>query len=130
MGQSAPTVTDAFSTFQARYAAFRAELEPAEQLWFDELVCAARRHSHAINRRPHLDFERPVMLAMLLEAMRHLDEAGARSDRLTEELREVQRALADAGLAVRRLPPPVPARHRGLGQARLHGLEEAGAVPA
>lgn len=106
MGQSAPTVTDAFETFNARYAAFRAELEPREQAWFDELVCAARRHSNAINRRPHLDFERPVMLAMLLESMRHLDEADARSDRMHAELQEVQHALADAGLAVRRVAVP------------------------
>ena len=84
MGQSAPTVTDAFQTFQSRYAAFRAELEPREQEWFDELVCAARRHSNAINRRPHLDFERPVMLAMLLESMRHLDESEARTRRMHE----------------------------------------------
>lgn len=130
MGQSAPTVTDAFETFRQRYAAFRAELEPGEQAWFDELVCAARRHSNAINRRPHLDFERPVMLAMLLEAMRHLGAACEGSDRLREELREVQRALADAGLAVRRLPAPDALRHRAVGQARLHGHEAPGAVPA
>lgn len=120
MGQSAPTVTDAFETFQSRYAGFRAELEPREQAWFDELVCAARRHSNAINRRPHLDFERPVMLAMLLEAMKHLDAAERRSDRMHEELQEVQRALIDAGLAVRRLPPPTEVGPGRVGQARLH----------
>ena len=136
MGQSAPTVTDAFETFQQRYAAFRAELEPREQAWFDELVCAARRHSNAINRRPHLDFERPVMLAMLLEAMRHLDGADARTQQMHEELQEVQRALLDAGLAVRRLPAPAPLGHRGVGQTRIHdhvhapGDEAPGAVPA
>jgi hypothetical protein len=130
MGQSAPTVTDAFETFQARYAAFRTELEPREQEWFDELVCAARRHSNAINRRPHLDFERPVMLAMLLEAMRHLDAAGARSDRLHQGLQEVQRALADAGLAVRRLPPSEAVLDRGVGQTRLQDHEAPGPVPA
>lgn len=121
MGQSAPTTTDAFETFQSRYAAFRAELEPREQLWFDELVCAARRHSNAINRRPHLDFERPVMLAMLLEAMKHLDAAAARTDRMQEELREVQLALRDAGLAVRRLPAPDPLGLGRVGQTRIHG---------
>jgi hypothetical protein len=134
MGQSAPTVTDAFETFQARYAAFRAELDPREQHWFDELVCAARRHSNAINRRPHLDFERPVMLAMLLEAMRRTGEAEARGDRLRQDVREaleeVQRALLDAGLAVRRLPAPPPLGHRGVGQARLHDHEAPRAVPA
>ena len=121
MGQSAPTVTDAFETFQHRYAAFRAELEPREQEWFDELVCAARRHSSAINRRPHLDFERPVMLAMLLEAMKHLDESEARTDRLHAELQEVQHALQDAGLAVRRVPSPAPLGLGRVGQTRIHG---------
>ncbi|HJQ93195.1 MAG TPA: hypothetical protein VJ874_02795 [Candidatus Thermoplasmatota archaeon] len=121
MGQSAPTTTDAFETFQSRYAAFRAELDPPEQEWFDELVCAARRHSNAINRRPHLDFERPVMLAMLLEAMKHLGAAEARSDRMSEELREVQLALRDAGLAVRRVPAPQPFGLGRVGQTRIHG---------
>lgn len=130
MGQSAPTVTDAFETFTKRYAAFRAELEPREQEWFDELLCAARRHSNAINRRPHLDFERPVMLAMLLEAMKHLGEAERRSDRLHEELQEVQHALVDAGLAVRRLPAPDPLGLGRLGQTRIHDHQAPGAVPA
>ena len=120
MGQSAPTVTDAFDAFQARYAAFRAELEPREQEWFDELVCAARRHSNAINRRPHLDFERPVMLAMMLEAMKHLAESEARTARMQAELQEVQRALVDAGLAVRRLPAPEPVGLGRVGQTRIH----------
>ena len=127
MGQSAPTVTDAFATFQARYAAFRAELDAPEQRWFDELVCAARRHSNAINRRPHLDFERPVMLAVLMEAMRRMGES---EERLQGEIREVQRALLDAGLAVRRLPAPAPLGHRGVGQARLHDHEAHRPVPA
>ncbi len=130
MGQSAPTVTDAFETFQARYAAFRAELEPREQEWFDELLCAARRHSNSINRRPHLDFERPVMLAMLLEAMKHLGESEARGDRMREELREVQAALVDAGLAVRRLPAPAALGLGGVGQTRLHDHQALRPVPA
>jgi hypothetical protein len=121
MGQSAPTTTDAFETFQSRYAAFRAELEPREQEWFDELVCGARRHSNAINRRPHLDFERPVFLAMLMEAMKRLDASEARSDRMHEELREVHLALRDAGLAVRRLPAPDPLGLGRVGQTRIHG---------
>lgn len=121
MGQSAPTVTDAFDAFQSRYAAFRSELEPREQEWFDELVCAARRHSNAINRRPHLDFERPVMLAMMLEAMKHLAASEAKTARMQGELQEVQRALVDAGLAVRRLPSPEPVGLGGVGQTRILG---------
>lgn len=130
MGQSAPTVTDAFETFQQRYAGFRGELEPREQAWFDELVCAARRHSNAINRRPHLDFERPVILAMLLEAMRHLDAASERSQRMHEELQEVQRALVDAGLAVRRVSPSAALGPGRVGQTRIHDHEALRPVPA
>lgn len=130
MGQSAPTVTDAFETFQKRYAPFRSELEPGEQAWFDELLCAARRHSNAINRRPHLDFERPVMLAMLLESMRHLQESEARTDRMREELQEVQRALVDAGLAVRRLPAPAALGLGRVGQTRIQDHEALRPVPA
>jgi len=130
MGQSAPTVTDAFETFQGRYAAFRAELDAAEQSWFDELLCAARRHSNAINRRPHLDFERPVILAMLMEAMKRIGAAEARNGELRTELEGVQVALRDAGLAVRRLPAPPALGFGGVGQARLYDHEALRAVPA
>lgn len=130
MGQSAPTTTDAFDTFRERYAAFRAELDPAEQEWFDELLCRARRHSNAINRRPHLDFERPVLLAMLMEAMRDLDAALGRADRLHDGLQEVQRALLDAGLAVRRLPAPDPLGAGRVGQTRIGDHEALRPVPA
>src|ERR1041384_4880318 len=76
MGQSTPTTTMALDTFEQRYAGFRAELAPKEQVWFDELVCRARRHSNAINRRPTMDFERPVLLSMLLEGMRLMEDQG------------------------------------------------------
>ncbi len=104
MGQSTPTTTDALNTFESRYAAFRAELEPREQAWFDELVCRARRHGNAINRRPALDFERPVMLAMLLEGMRLMDDQTGEMERLRSELGEALAALREAGLATTRMP--------------------------
>lgn len=103
MGQSTPTTTTALDTFESRYAAFRAELEPREQEWFDELVCRARRHSSAINRRPHLDFERPVMLAMLLEGMRLMDDQSREMDLLRNDLGDALRALREAGLVERRV---------------------------
>jgi hypothetical protein len=102
MGQSTPTTTMAIDTFEARYAAYRAELHPREQAWFDELVCRARRHSSAINRRPHLDFERPVMLSMLLEGMRELDECRLECDGLRRDVLEMRRVLEGAGLVARR----------------------------
>jgi hypothetical protein len=104
MGQSTPTTTNALDTFESRYAAFRAELEPREQTWFDELVCRARRHGNAINRRPALDFERPVMLAMLLEGMRLMDDQGREMELLRNELQEALHALGEAGLVPRRPP--------------------------
>lgn len=104
MGQSTPTTTMAIDTFEGRYAAFRAELEPREQAWFDELVCRARRHSSAINRRPHLDFERPVMLAMLLEGMRMMDDTRTEMALLQKDLESALVALGEAGL----LAPKVP----------------------
>lgn len=109
MGQSTPTTTMALDTFESRYAAFRNELHPVEQHWFDELVCRARRHSSAINRRPHLDFERPVMLAMLLEGMRELEETRLEVDHVRGLLLQVRGALEDAGLMARRVPEGVAA---------------------
>jgi len=119
MGQSTPTTTMALDTFEHRYAQFRSELHPREQTTFDRLVEAARRHSNAINRRPHLDFERPVMLAMLMEAMRELDDTRARLHKTHEQLQEACRALAEAGM-MRRRPRRLTAQEMGkLGQARI-----------
>lgn len=119
MGQSTPTTTMAIDTFELRYREFRAELHPREQVWFDELVCRARRHSSAINRRPHLDFERPVMLAMLLEGMRELDETRGEVERLRLEMHRVREALASAGMLETRVVPPTPFDMGMLGQQVL-----------
>jgi hypothetical protein len=119
----------ALDTFVERYAAFRAELDSVEQRWFDELVCRARRHSHAINRRPHLDFERPVLLAMLLEGLRELEATRKDLDEARTRLKEAWNALADAGLVVRRIPAPTPEQLGRMGQTRLTGLQALRPVP-
>lgn len=103
MGQSTPTTTMAFGTFAARYREFRAELHPREQLWFDQLLERARRHSNAINRRPHMDFERPVMLAMLMEAMRDQTDLRAQLDATNQLLQETCATLAERGIMRQRL---------------------------
>src|SRR6266545_4790327 len=112
----------ALDTFERRYAGFRAELHPREQAWFDELVCRARRHSNAINRRPGLDFERPVILSMLLEGLRELEETRNEIAHARKQLEEACHALADAGLVVRRVPPPAAQQLDRLGQTRLEDL--------
>ncbi|HEX9709537.1 MAG TPA: hypothetical protein VGB42_06175 [Candidatus Thermoplasmatota archaeon] len=117
MGQSTPTTTMALDEFESRYAGFRAELAPREQVWFDELVCRARRHSNAINRRPSMDFERPVVLSMLLEACAEWEATRAELEVVKRQLKEVCEALADAGVVVRR--PPAPRHAEGSGQVRL-----------
>jgi len=119
MGQSTPTTTMALDTFVERYAAFRSELDPLEQTWFDELVCRARRHSHAINRRPHLDFERPVLLAMLLEGLREVEETRKELESTRAQLREAWDALSEAGLIARRVSPPSVEQLARSGQTRL-----------
>lgn len=119
MGQSTPTTTMAIDTFVARYAQYRSELAPREQAWFDELVCRARRHSNAINRRPHLDFERPVILAMLLEGMRELDETRRDLDLVRKQLDEACAALREAGLLKPRAPTHQPWELERVGQSVL-----------
>jgi hypothetical protein len=128
MGQSTPTTTMALDTFEARYAGFRSELTLPEQRWFDELVCKARRHSNAINRRPHLDFERPVLLAILLEAVAELDATRRELDRVKEQLEEACLALEDAGLVVRRVPAPSQEQLGRVGQTRIEDAALRGAV--
>ena len=128
MGQSTPTTTMALDTFEARYAGFRSELTLREQKWFDELVCKARRHSNAINRRPHLDFERPVLLAVLVEAMAELEDTRRELDRVKRQLEEACLALEDAGLVVRRLPAPTAEQLGRVGQTRIEDAEAGSAV--
>jgi hypothetical protein len=109
----------ALDTFEQRYAGFRAELAPDEQVRFDELVCRARRHSNAINRRPSLDFERPVLLSMLIEGMRQLEGTQRELAETRQQLDEACRALAAAGLVVRRVPVPTRDELERVGQRRL-----------
>ncbi len=118
MGQSTPTTTMALDTFEHRYAAFRSELHPREQHWFDEMVCRARRHSNAINRRPHLDFERPVLLAMLMEGLREVEDTRTELELTRQQLNEACRALWEAGLLTRR-PTLSRAELTQMGQRRL-----------
>src|SRR6185503_1339980 len=105
-----------------RYAGFRSELTQKEQLWFDELVCRARRHSNAINRRPTLDFERPVVLSMLLEGMRELEETQRTLDETRRQLEEACQVLVGAGLVVRRVPTPTREQLDRVGQRRLEDV--------
>ncbi len=122
MGQSTPTTTMALDSFEHRYAPFRSELHPRERVWFDELVCRARRHSSAINRRPHMDFERPVMLAMLMESLRDLEDTRSALDATRRQLDEACQALADHGIVRRRLRPMSPEQMGKLGQVRLEDV--------
>ncbi len=130
MGQSTPTTTMALDIFRDRYDAFRSELPPREQAWFDELLCRARRHSNAINRRPHMDFERPVLLSMLMEGMREIEVMRAALEATQRQLEETNHALADAGLVVRRVPAFTKEQLGRMGQTRIDDHEAADSVPA
>lgn len=127
MGQSAPTTTMALDEFVKRYKEFRGELSTEQQGWFDEMVCSARRASHAINRRPHLDFERPVFLAMLLELKMEHETLRLRLQKTTAELAQTRAALAEAGVVTRQVVPPKPEELLRIGQTRL--LETDDHVP-
>lgn len=118
MGQSTPTTTMAFETFEDRYRHFKSELHPREQRLFEQMLEGARRRSNAINRRPHLDFERPVILAMMVQCMQELQETRAELDLTRAQLREACKALEEHGWAQRKI------RHRfhdlaAHGQVRL-----------
>lgn len=123
MGQSTPTTTIALEVFAGRYAAYRSELPPREQAWFDELISRARRHSNAINRRPHLDFERPVLLAMILETLREIESAREANDALQSQLNALHLRLAQAGLLERRVAVPSAEELGRMGQQVLAEAE-------
>lgn len=95
----------ALDQFERRYAEFRAELPRAEQPMFDDLVERARRHSNALNRRPHMDFERPVLLAMLLGCIQKEVEVDREISALRAQLMEACKALEEAGMVQTRPRP-------------------------
>jgi len=74
MGRTLPTTTQVIIDEQQAFAKFRRALRRGDQHLFDRLFARARKHTAAISQANHaLPFE-AVLLAMLIELAREIEE--------------------------------------------------------
>ena len=74
MGRTLQTTTQIILNEQAAYARFRRTLRREDQHLFDQLFANARKHTAAISQANHaLPFE-AVLLAMLIELAKEMEE--------------------------------------------------------
>lgn len=74
MGRTLPSATRTFDGETARWGAFRRALRREDQAVFDELFLAARRHLAAIAHSTSPAPMEAILLAMLLEQRRQVEE--------------------------------------------------------
>lgn len=80
MGRTLATTTQIIQKEQTAFANFRRTLRRDEQLVFDSLFAAARKHTAAISQASHaLPFE-VILLAMLLEQAGEIERLKRRLD--------------------------------------------------
>lgn len=80
MGRTQQTTTQIILDEQSAFSAFRRALRRGDQHLFDRLFASARKHTAAIGQANHsLPFE-AVMLAMLIEQAREIEELKRDSD--------------------------------------------------
>jgi hypothetical protein len=134
MGDPTDTVTTMMERFEARYRGFKDEL-PSRQARgaFERIRRVARKHSTALNRFPDIDFERPLLLTVVLDQQVQIDNLDRELARTRNLLYAVTQFIEDHhGI---QLPPVRGARPVGseldrLGQARLEDHPDAAPVPA
>lgn len=77
MGRTLATTNQLILNELSSFANFRRALRPAEQARFDALFAAARQHTAAISLADHaLPFE-SILLAMLIEQQRRIEQLEA-----------------------------------------------------
>lgn len=80
MGRTLSTTNQLILEEQAAFASFRRTLRRADQHLFDALFASARQHTAAISQANHaLPFE-AILLAMLLEQAREIEQLKRRLD--------------------------------------------------
>ena len=124
MDASQPTTSSLVDVFIERYAAFRLELDAPEMEAFDRLAGRVRRYERALAHRPMVDFERPIMLTMVMEAAKEQETLRARADRLSQDLDDACRQLAAADVIRVRTSTPSRADLARASQAQLPGAQK------
>lgn len=95
MGRTLPSITQAFLEEQQSLARFRRALRRQDQVALDELLADARRHLAAAAYASHLLPFESMLLAMLVEERKLVDDLERRIEGLEAQLarQQEQRAL-------------------------------------
>ncbi|MFA5862695.1 MAG: hypothetical protein WDA16_13475 [Candidatus Thermoplasmatota archaeon] len=81
MGRTLPTSRDLLDGLEFEWRDYRRGLTNEEQSRFDGLWQKARRHASAMSNQSPLDPMQAVLLGVLLEMQREIDELRRRLDR-------------------------------------------------
>lgn len=134
MGDPTDTVTMMMERFERRYQGFKDEL-PSRQARaaFERVRRVARKHSTALNRFPDIDFERPLLLTVVLDQQVQIDNLDRELARTRNLLYAVTQFIEDhhgTQLPPQRGSRPVGSELDRVGQARLEDHAGAHPVPA
>ena len=95
MGRTTQTMTQLVAQEEAYWAPFRRALRKEDQAIFDRLFAAARHHSAPAHYASHSTPFDSILLSMILETMKAVEELRARLEALTDGSAETrQRANA------------------------------------
>ena len=74
MGSTNDTVTRMLERWYDTYGDLIDELTPAAREAFDRLRAQVHKHSAALNRHPVIDYERPLMLVLVVDLQRQIQD--------------------------------------------------------
>jgi hypothetical protein len=83
MGRTTQTMTQLVAQEEAYWASFRRALRKEDQVIFDKLFAAARHHTAPAHYASHATPFDSILLAMLLEAMKAVEDLRQHLDALT-----------------------------------------------
>lgn len=81
MGRTNPTYRDTLRETEERWAAYRRTLRHRDQAHFDRLFKHAREHADAAGYLNHSTSEIPLLVSILLEHERRLDQLETRPEK-------------------------------------------------
>ena len=83
MGRTTQTMTQLVAQEEAYWGSFRRALRKEDQVIFDKLFAAARHHTAPAHYASHATPFDSILLAMILEAMKAMEELRQRLETLT-----------------------------------------------
>src|SRR2546426_8380081 len=110
MGRTTQTMTQLVAQEEAYWAPFRRALRKEDQVVFDKLFAAARHHTAPAHYASHATPFDSILVAMILEAMKAVEELRQRLDALTgnDGIGDPPRSLRSLGAEREPAQLPVP----------------------